>query len=77
MNFNDSRFRYGYYKNKFKEIDTIREGSFGKILRVKDQTEDKFAIKCVKPKVGYEKDFLREFENYVKVKSLKVNITLN
>jgi alpha-tubulin suppressor-like RCC1 family protein len=67
MNFNDLFFRYGYYKSEFKEIDTIGEGSFGKVLRVKDQTEDKFAIKCVKPKAGYEKYFLREFENYVKV----------
>jgi hypothetical protein len=58
----DLLFRDGYYESEFSVIGKeLGHGSFGNVIRVKDNFGDHFAIKKVKALNGYEEDFLREY----------------
>jgi hypothetical protein len=70
LDFEDLFFRYDYYRSKYEEKEEIGKGSFGRVLRVVDKNSNYFAIKIVKPIVGYEEDFRREYINHSLVNQL-------
>jgi hypothetical protein len=61
LNFNDFIFRTGYYKKKFKELETLGSGSFGTVVKVVDKWEKSYAIKKIEPLTNYENEFVNEF----------------
>jgi tRNA A-37 threonylcarbamoyl transferase component Bud32 len=72
--FEDELFRFGYFDRNFEELELLGIGSIGTIVKVREKKTfgaEYFAIKKLKPRNGYEKEFVNEFDKYSLVRHYK------
>jgi hypothetical protein len=69
IEFEDQLFRFGYFNRKFTELEELGSGSYGTVFKVRNEFRDKYyAIKKIKPTNDKEKEFVKEFDNYLDVR---------
>lgn len=70
IEFSDSLFRFGYYNERYVEEYELGRGSFGIVFKTKKINGIKHAIKKIIPMQGSEKEFAKEFNNFITVRQL-------